>query len=279
MTRPDVIACARWLQERLGVFTFAVDHPGLPGCAGAHWPDRPCDGQRGKHPCGKWSRDSTSDPGRIRAALSRGLRNLGIDCGKSGLLVVDEDRPGAFGEFAASIGQVLPETFTVTTSKGAHFYFRQPAGELLGNGRGQLAGRGIDVRGRGGFVVAPGSVHATGALYTPVDPRAPVLPAPAWLTAALHEAPRAAGAAAMPRRPGSAHGRLRGLLAVVLSAKPGERNNSLYWAACRAASMIAEGDLDEATAVECLTRAGEAAGLGTSEVQATVASGLRGVMV
>jgi hypothetical protein len=54
----------------------------------------------------------------IRAALSRGLRNLGVDCGKSGYLVIDEDQPGTFGAYARSIGQVIPVTFTVTTAKG-----------------------------------------------------------------------------------------------------------------------------------------------------------------
>lgn len=127
MTRPDIRACALWLQRRLGAFVFAVDHPGLAQCAGAHRPGQPCDGSRGKHPCGRWSRDSTADPGVIRAALSRGLRNIGADCGKSGLLVVDEDRPGAFAEYAASVRKVIPKTFTVATSKGRHLYFRQPA--------------------------------------------------------------------------------------------------------------------------------------------------------
>src|ERR1017187_612200 len=125
VTGSDPVACAAWLQRRLGAFVFTVDHPGLPRCAGAHRPGQPCDGTRGKHPCGRWSRDSTSNPEVIRAALSRGLRNLGIDCGKSRLLVVDEDRPGAFDSYAASAGQRVPVTFTVTTGKGRHMYFRQ----------------------------------------------------------------------------------------------------------------------------------------------------------
>jgi Bifunctional DNA primase/polymerase, N-terminal len=118
----------------------------------------------------------TASPEVIRAALSRGLRNLGIDCGKSGLLVVD--RPGAFASYAASTGHVLPVTFTITTGKGRHVYFRQLPGLPLGNSIGALAGRGIDVRGNGGFVVGPGSVRHTGVRHTPVDATAPVVPAP-----------------------------------------------------------------------------------------------------
>ena len=276
MTRPEAEAWAVWLQERLGAFVFAVDHPGLPECAGAHRPGQPCDGTRGKHPCGRWSRDSTDSPQVIRAALSRGPRNLGVDCGKSRLLVVDEDRPGAFGSYAASAGQVVPVTFTVTTGKGRHVYFRQPPGAPLGNGIGALAGQGMDVRGSGGFVVAPGSVHHTGARYTPVDAATPVAPAPGWLVSALLTSP----AAALGHHPGlwlhgSPDGRLRGLVATVVDAQVGERNNLLHWASCRAAEMITAGQLDRDAAVDVLARAGEAAGLGPGEVQATIASALR----
>jgi hypothetical protein len=274
MSRPDIVACALWLQRHLGAFVFAVDHPGLPQCAGAHRPGQPCDGSRGKHPCGRWSRDSTNDPGEILAALSRGLRNLGIDCGRSGFLVVDEDRPGAFSEYAASLGEDIPATFAVRTGKGAHFYLRQPEGEPLGNGRGNLSGRGIDVRGKGGFTVAPGSAHQTGALYTPADPAVPIAPAPAWLVAALRAAPPALNRPAPPR-PGFAYGRLRAVVATVLDAKQGERNCVLYWASCRLAEMVSDGQLGEGEATEILTRAGEAAGLSPGEVAATVASGLR----
>ncbi len=276
--RPDIAACAIWLQRRLGAFVFAVDHPGLPRCAGAHRPGQPCDGSRGKHPCGKWSRDSTSDPDVISAYLARGLRNIGVDCGKSALVVVDEDRPGAFGGYAAGIGEAIPATFTVTTSKGAHWYFRQPPGIPLGNSPGALAGRGIDIRGCGGFTVGPGSVHKTGALYAPVDPSVPVADSPGWLAAALRRpSPAASPRPVFADRRGSAYARLRGAIAVVLTAKEGERNNSLFWAASRCAEMIAAGQLGYTEAVGALTRAGEAAGLGPGEVQATIGSALRAV--
>src|ERR1039457_965378 len=271
----DTVACAAWLQRRLGAFVFTVDHPGLPACAGAHRPGQPCDGTRGKHPCGRWSRDSTSDPEVIRAALSRGLRNLGVDCGKSGYLVIDEDQPGAFSAYARSIGQVIPVTFTVTTAKGRHLYFRQPPGAPLGNGTGALSGRGIDVRGRGGYVVGPGSIHQAGVIYTPVDVTTAIAPAPGWLVHALGAAPAGRSRPGSGTRHGSAQGRLRGAVAAVLDAQPGERNNLLHWASCRAAEMIAAGELDRATAVGVLTEAGEAVGLGPGEVQATIASALR----
>ena len=270
----DTVTCAAWLQQRLGAYVFTVDHPGLPGCAGAHRPGQPCDGTRGKHPCGRWSRDSTANPEVIRAALSRGPRNLGIDCGKSGLLVIDEDTPGAFGQYARSTGEVLPVTFTVTTGKGRHIYFRQPPGIPLGNRTGALSGRGIDVRGRGGYVVAPRSVHHTGAIYTPAEAATPAAPAPSWLITALHSQPPTRTRSGAPIQ-GSPRGRLRGAVGIVLDATPGERNNRLHWAACRAAEMIAARQLDQAAAIDALTQAGETVGLGPGEIQATIASALR----
>jgi hypothetical protein len=183
MSGPGIAAWAAWLQRYIGAAVFPVDHPGLAECAGWHKPEWPCDGKRGKHPACKWSRDSTSDTVAIRRALTRDLRNYGIDTLKSGLLVVDEDRLHAFTEHAASISLVIPETFTVTTAQGRHFYFRQPPGEPLGNGTGTLPD-GIDIRGRG-YVVGPGSVHETGVIYMPGDLATPIAPIPEWLVTVL----------------------------------------------------------------------------------------------
>ena len=173
MSAPGIVTAACWLQGRHGLYVFAVDHPGRLECGGSH---RECDGQRGKHPRGQWSRLATLSPLLIRAQLADGPCNIGIACKQSCLLVVDEDRPGAFAAFAASIGQAIEPTFTVMTAKGRHYYYRQDAGAPLGNSRGRLAGHGVDIRGggdgNGGYVVGPGSVHATGVVYTPADPSA-----------------------------------------------------------------------------------------------------------
>jgi hypothetical protein len=86
----------------------------------------------------------------------------GIELGRSGLLVVDLDRHpgGADGVTAFKImrgDNPVPQCPTVKTpSGGYHLYFRQPDGEPLGNGRGSLPD-GIDIRGDGGWTVAPGA--------------------------------------------------------------------------------------------------------------------------
>lgn len=274
MSAPDILSVAHWLQSRHGMHVFAVDHPGRPDCAGAH---RECDGQRGKHPRGQWSRIATLNPQVIAAQLAGAPWNVGIACKQSGLLVIDEDRPGAYAEFASSIGKTVDPTFTVATAKGSHFYYRQAEGAPLGNGRGRLAGRGIDVRGggdgNGGYVVGPGSIHQTGALYSPVDSSAPILPVPGWLAEALR--PAALPEQSRPGRPLSTYGALKGLVRVVLEAEEGERNNSLYWSSCRAAALVAGGKVSAATATSVLVAAAARIGLPEAEARRTIASGLR----
>ena len=210
--------------------------------------------------------------------LAAGPWNIGIAAKLSCLLVVDEDRPGAFAAFAASVGQAVDPTFTVATAKGHHFYFRQEAGAPLGNGRGALAGQGIDVRGggagNGGDVVGPGSVHATGVIYTPADSSAPIVPVPAWLAEVLR--PMAPPRPARAANPASTFGTLRGLVRVVLEATPErDRNTRLYWSACRAAELVSAGHVDEATATGLLIDAAARTGLPEAEARRTVASGMR----
>lgn len=76
----------------------------------------------------------------------------------------------------------MPRTFTVRTAKGRHFYFRQPGG--LGNSEGALHAYNLNVRGVGGYVVAPGSLHASGVVYEVIND-AEIAECPAWLVDAL----------------------------------------------------------------------------------------------
>lgn len=103
--------------------------------------------------------------------------NIGIlTGGLSELVVVDLDP-------AKGDAPPLPaSTITVTTgSGGSHHYYAHP-GERVPNQAGQH-GPGIDVRGDGGYVVAPPSVHPrTGQPYTwaSFDGDAPLCVAPPW---------------------------------------------------------------------------------------------------
>jgi hypothetical protein len=151
----------------MGLHIFPVDHPSLPWCAGLH-KTTPCDGKRGKHPTVAWGRAATTDPRMIAAWFSGSTLNVGISCGPSNLVVLDEDEQGVLDAWAAEHDVTLPDTYTVTTGRGRHLYYRwDHTVTPITNSAARLFGVGskIDVRGHGGFVVAAGSFHEQGRVY------------------------------------------------------------------------------------------------------------------
>jgi hypothetical protein len=119
--------------------------------------------------------------------------NIGIATGAaSGLVVLDVDpRSGGDHSLARLLAQNggLPETPCVRTGGGGlHYYFAHP-GRAVKNSAGKL-GRGVDVRGDGGYIVAPPSIHISGERYVWATACAPVA-LPAWLIDHTATAPRA----------------------------------------------------------------------------------------
>jgi len=85
----------------------------------------------------------------------------------SGCVVLDLDLHGADNgiKAAESLYGWEPEGPLVRTGGGGlHAYYRHPGGERFANATGIIPG--VDVRGDGGFVYAPPSIHKTGAVYT-----------------------------------------------------------------------------------------------------------------
>lgn len=147
----------------------------------------------GKEPAlrGDWKEIASSDPEKVAARWTRRTTNaalnynIGIRTGlplRGGFLVViDVDvrdgKPGrqALADLEAGLG-VLPPTFKVrTASGGEHWYFLSPY--PLGNSQSKI-GPCLDVKGRGGYVVGPGST-IDDQEYTLLDVREiAALPAP-----------------------------------------------------------------------------------------------------
>ena len=105
--------------------------------------------------------------------------NIGIATGRrSGLLVVDVDPRKTTAWLDSMHSLALPATFTVKTCSGGwHLYFRFSGDERVTIGTELVPG--IDWRGNGGYVVAPGSV-VNGATYE-IAKNLPIAPAPASL--------------------------------------------------------------------------------------------------
>ncbi len=124
---------------------------------------RSCGKNSGKHPrVNDWDEVATTDEGKIRAWWSGGREgsNVGIALGEvrgGALWVLDVD--GAKGEEALTKLPPLPPTYEVKTGNGRHLFYQ-------GLTDCRPVALGLDVRGRGGYVVAAPSLHLSGRTYT-----------------------------------------------------------------------------------------------------------------
>jgi hypothetical protein len=157
---------------------------------------------RGKRPLVPWQefqqRIAAAD--EIAAWFRRWPRaNVAIVTGAvSGLVVLDVDPRHGGADSVARLQQAhggFPRTLEVRTGGGGrHLYFAHPGGTM--RNRVGLA-PGVDLRGDGGCVIAPPSVHPNGECYAWVgegEPDATVpAPLPVWLRAWLRDEPGHAG--------------------------------------------------------------------------------------
>jgi hypothetical protein len=204
-----------------------------------------------------------------------------IVVGRAGLVVIDCDRhPGgndgikAFNRLLSANGGNLADVpITKTANGGAHLFFKQPKGEPLGNGRGQLPD-GIDVRGVGGFVIALGAVAPDGKRWQSVNGRPLLADAfktgtipelPQWLADIIRPNRRSNGGAldedartTFSRGQAYAAAAFQGAAAEVSAAPAGKRNETLNAVAFRLGRMIARGWVDEKTVADALLGACDA---------------------
>ena len=119
-----------------------------------------------------WQSKATADMQKIKQWLVQfSNMNAGVVTGRaSNVFVVDVDLKSGGIETLEQLKQegFVFKTFTVKTGGGGyHFYYRLPQDKEIKNATGIL--KGIDIRGEGGFVVAPGSQHENGAFYSIID--------------------------------------------------------------------------------------------------------------
>jgi Bifunctional DNA primase/polymerase, N-terminal/Primase C terminal 2 (PriCT-2) len=105
--------------------------------------------------------------------------------GKLGELSPDGRK--AWADLKAEHGDHDPTIEVTTPSGGQHIYFGYDPERPVGNREGALSGRGINVRGDGGYVILPPSRRLDGKAYAanaPFDPAA-LAEAPDWLYEAI----------------------------------------------------------------------------------------------
>lgn len=117
-------------------------------------------------------KDAKKDPGAIRSWWTKHPNDgIGVATGSmSNLIVIDEDIDDEKGKngyeevrkWEAENGD-LPETVTAITGRGGyHLYFHYEGSDIR-NRTGILDG--VDIRGEGGYVIAPPSPHPNGTEY------------------------------------------------------------------------------------------------------------------
>lgn len=221
---------------------------------------------------GKGCLDATDDENILASwAYRYPHANIGIATGRlSGCIVIDLDpRNGSEESVARFSGRkqtFLPTVTAKTANGGKHLYYAfEPA---LKNSKSALA-PGIDIKTTGGYVVAPPSELLGGRKYTwarsPLGDQLPRLPR--WVLEALKPKPQPVVVFNRDAAPKD----IKPLVNFVAQAGEGQRNNSLFWAACRAAQA---GQLD-ASAEASLIDAAITTGLDRVDAQKTIASARR----
>lgn len=272
----------------LGLRVFPINAWKRPALRSAH--PSPHVGGRCRGECGQPGHgvyDATHDPARLRALfeLAPGATGYGVACGVAPhwLLGLDLDRKNgvdgvvSLAELGERHGFAMPETITTATpSNGLHKWLTVPAEARIPNSVGTLA-PGIDVRGSGAYLVGPGSWTPKGAYRLTVEPSTPIAPVPAGLLALLERPARPARGEGEPRS-ALVSRRITGLVTAVLEAKPGRRNDVLFWSACRMAEAVAEGSIAESEGRELLLSAAERIGLDYREADSAIDSAFRTAM-
>lgn len=240
------------------------------------FPCQPC-GPEEKRPYNgvMWATQSTTDEARIAAWWERWPDAMpGIDLKKSGLIVIDLDGEYGIDDWRALVaGREMDDAPIVSTpSGGQHWYFRQPS-TPLGNSRGDLPkkrtnpatgkAQGIDVRGAGGYVIAPGSMKGDGRYYVPERgdfTQCPVMPN--WLVKILCGTAPSRTRFVAPLHPASdnrlsSYGQaaLEDEANAVAMAAPGTRNETVNTSAFRLGQLVGGKCLSERKAYDVLASA------------------------
>lgn len=254
----------------------------------------PCDATTKAPRCAGGHNSASTDPSQLRHWFGSTDHMVGIPT--SGFVVVDLDvgPNGTFEsydwwvEIAGRRGWLPGDTpMASTPSGGRHIWYRAPEGHPIRCSVSKLA-PGIDVRARGGYAIAPGSINADGLTYQwlPGSTKR-FAPCPPWLTTLLVTRPMLPGErrtswdgtapdSTMPINDTSVYGEvaLESECAELSKAVVSTRNHTLNNAAFRMGQLVVAGELNHAEACDALYSTAREIGLEHDETLKTIRSGL-----
>lgn len=253
-------------------------------------------------PCGPGRKTPAVEHGLLEATTSDAqirrwwermpAANVALDCGRSGLAVVDLDPPTGLDVWRRLLAEHpdTPRTLTVQTPRGGfHLYYAADPGRHLRSTASELGAprddhgkrlalSHVDTRGIGGYVLAPPSTVGGIDYVVGRRPDGPTLPTiPGWVLDEMARQERAAVAVKplelghLDRYAAAAVDRETALIA---DAPEGTRNGQLNRSAFALGTLVGAGALGRTDAEEALTNAGRGVGLGALEVDKTIRSGL-----
>jgi hypothetical protein len=258
---------------------------------GCDWSVFPCRPISKEPACRHGFYEATTNPETIKRWWRANPEyNIGVRTGiASGVWVLDVDGDDGVKALRALLTKhgLLPHTAVSITGAGYHIWWRYTS--PIPSSADDRIGRGLHVRGDGGYALAPPSVHPNGKLYRWHDDqiyRQAV--APDWLVALTRKRPtiseRALAAARIRycESPG-AYGKaaLEHEIATLANTLKGGRNAALNRASFCLHQLVAGGELSAAEVHRRLLEAAAANGLmsdpedGPRAVQKTIASGAR----
>lgn len=238
-------------------------------------------------------KDATLDPAKYGSLWDSGC-NLGVACGR--IDVVDCDSEGCLIAFASKVsGQTLTDKIraadvlehylgpVVWTGKGGHVYVRHHAGRKNEARIIHLGDGWVDYRTAGGYVVAPPSIHPSGAKYH-FHTRyfAPLAEAPEWIWNEREKTTSASQTVSAPTLPlvpsGETPERYFGVamdanISRLASTPVGSRNHALNTAAFNIGQLVSTPEQEE-VAMSRLHDVARAIGLGEHETVSTIRSGM-----
>jgi hypothetical protein len=235
-----------------------------------------------------WRTMASTDPDEVTSWWTKFPHdNVGIDCGKSKLLVIDLDSEEAADRFDTVWDRHEDSAWddgrypVVETRRGWHVYFDQESrsrgSRHIGCPKLHALGEGTDVKGDGGMVLGPGSVIKGHEYALVAGDLAQVGRCPYWLESMLKprvkrsvfEQRKLERQRSRPIQGWGAKMLLKRAVYQISHAPPGHRNDRLNTWAYQLRNVAADVDVFGE-----LLAAAEAAGLPEHEARATIRSGL-----